>query len=143
MAKLDNDDFTGILTMDTDGDVVDLWLAEYEERIFRQHFNKDFADLVYDATPPADLSDFITGFFNRFRRILFAEYQKQKNYLTAGNLASEVEPSVGSVGINFKARVIEIHNEGVDDCNTFVLSYDWSNYDVNFIPFQHQNVLGL
>lgn len=143
MSKLTHTNFTGTLTMDTDGAMVDVWLADNEERIFRRHFDKDFADLVYDQTPPAEVVTFNAGFFPLFRRVLFAEYQCQKNYLTAGNLASEVSPSLGGVGINFKSRVIEIHNEGADDCNNFVLAYDWSNYDVKFIPFQHKNVLGI
>lgn len=143
MSKLTHTNFTGTLTMDTDGAMVDVWLADNEERIFRRHFDRDFADLVYMQTPPAEVVTFNAGFFPLFRRVLFAEYQKQKNALTAGSLASEVSPSLGGVGVNFKAHILEIGNEGADDCNEFVLSYDWSNYDVNFIPFQHKNVLGI
>ena len=143
MHKLSNTDFVGTLTMDTDGDVVNIWLEDNEQRIFRQHFNKDFADEIYQQTPPADLSDFIAGFFPAFRRVLFAKYQLQKNTLTAGSLASEVSPSVGGVGINFKAQVCEVGNDGADDCNNFVLSYDFGTYDVKFIPFKHSNIYGV
>lgn len=143
MSILKYTDFTGTLTMDTDGEVVNVWLADNEERIFRKHFDKDFSDQVYNTQPPADLQDFIGGFFTAFRRVLFAEYQRQKNMLTAGNLASEVEPSLGGVGINYKAFIVQMHNEGADDCNNFVLAYDWSDYDANYIPFQHQNILGI
>ena len=65
MHKLSNTDFVGTLTMDTDGDVVNIWLEDNEQRIFRQHFNKDFADEIYQQTPPADLADFIAGFSRR------------------------------------------------------------------------------
>ena len=41
MHILDNTYFTGTLTMDTDCEVVNLWLEDNEQRIFRQHFNKD------------------------------------------------------------------------------------------------------
>ena len=129
--------------MDSDCCIVNIWLKDNEERIFRQHFNKEFADEIYQQTPPADLADFIAGFFAAFRRVLFAEYQKQKNAITAANLASEVSPSLGSVGVNFKAQVCEVGNDGADDCNNFVLSYDFGTYDVKFIPFKHSNIYGV
>ena len=129
--------------MDSDCCIVNIWLKDNEERIFRQHFNKDFADEIYQQTPPADLADFISGFFAAFRRVLFAKYQLQKNSLTAGSLASEVSPSVGGVGVNFKAQVCEVGNDGADDCNNFVLSYDFGTYDVKFIPFKHSNIYGV
>ena len=143
MSKLDATYFTGTLAMDSDCCIVNIWLEDNEERIFRRHFNKEFADLVYQQTPPADLADFIAGFFAAFRRVLFAEYQKQKNAITAANLASEVSPSLGSVGVNFKAQVCEVGNDGADDCNNFVLSYDFGTYDVKFIPFKHSNIYGV
>ena len=143
MSKLDATYFTGTLAMDSDCCIVNIWLKDNEERIFRRHFNKDFADLVYQQTPPADLADFIAGFFAAFRRVLFAEYQKQKNAITAANLASEVSPSLGGVGVNFKAQVCEVGNDGADDCNNFVLSYDFGTYDVKFIPFKHSNIYGV
>ena len=143
MHILDNTYFTGTLTMDTDCEVVNLWLEDNEQRIFRQHFKKEFADEIYQQTPPADLADFIAGFFAAFRRVLFAKYQLQKNTLTAGSLASEVSPSVGGVGINFKAYVCEVGNDGADDCNNFVLSYDSGTYDMRFIPFKHSNIYGI
>lgn len=143
MRKLSNAAFTGTLAMDTDGDVVNVWLDGNEERIFRRHFNNEFSSLVYMPHPPADLEPFISGFFSAFRRVLFAEYQRQKNALTAGSIASEVSPSVGGVGVNLKAHVCEIGNEGADDCNNFVLGYDFGTYDVRFIPFQHSNIYGV
>lgn len=143
MSKLDATYFTGTLAMDSDCCIVNIWLEDNEQRIFRQHFNKEFADLVYQQTPPADLADFIAGFFAAFRRVLFAEYQKQKNAITAANLASEVSPSLGGVGVNFKAQVCEVGNDGADDCNNFVLSYDFGTYDVKFIPFKHSNIYGV
>ena len=143
MSKLDATYFTGTLAMDSDCCIVNIWLKDNEERIFRRHFNKEFADLVYQQTPPADLADFIAGFFAAFRRVLFAEYQKQKNAITAANLASEVSPSLGGVGVNFKAQVCEVGNDGADDCNNFVLSYDFGTYDVKFIPFKHSNIYGV
>ena len=143
MSKLDATYFTGTLAMDSDCCIVNIWLKDNEERIFRQHFNKDFADEIYQQTPPADLADFIAGFFAAFRRVLFAEYQKQKNAITAANLASEVSPSLGGVGVNFKAQVCEVGNDGADDCNNFVLSYDFGTYDVKFIPFKHSNIYGV
>ena len=143
MSKLDATYFTGTLAMDSDCCIVNIWLKDNEERIFRRHFNKDFADEIYQQTPPADLADFIAGFFAAFRRVLFAEYQKQKNAITAANLASEVSPSLGGVGVNFKAQVCEVGNDGADDCNNFVLSYDFGTYDVKFIPFKHSNIYGV
>ena len=143
MSKLDATYFTGTLAMDSDCCIVNIWLKDNEERIFRQHFNKDFADEIYQQTPPADLADFIAGFFAAFRRVLFAEYQKQKNAITAANLASEVSPSLGGVGVNFKAQVCEVGNDGADNCNNFVLSYDFGTYDVKFIPFKHSNIYGV
>ena len=143
MSKLDATYFTGTLAMDSDCCIVNIWLKDNEERIFRRHFNKEFADLVYQQTPPADLAEFIAGFFAAFRRVLFAEYQKQKNAITAANLASEVSPSLGGVGVNFKAQVCEVGNDGADDCNNFVLSYDFGTYDVKFIPFKHSNIYGV
>ena len=143
MSKLDATYFTGTLAMDSDCCIVNIWLKDNEERIFRRHFNKEFSDLVYQQTPPADLADFIAGFFAAFRRVLFAEYQKQKNAITAANLASEVSPSLGGVGVNFKAQVCEVGNDGADDCNNFVLSYDFGTYDVKFIPFKHSNIYGV
>ena len=143
MSKLDATYFTGTLAMDSDCCIVNIWLKDNEERIFRQHFNKDFADEIYQQTPPADLADFIAGFFAAFRRVLFAEYQKQKNAITAANLASDVSPSLGGVGVNFKAQVCEVGNDGADDCNNFVLSYDFGTYDVKFIPFKHSNIYGV
>ena len=143
MSKLDATYFTGTLAMDSDCCIVNIWLEDNEERIFRRHFNKEFADLVYQQTPPADLADFIAGFFAAFRRVLFAEYQKQKNAITAANLASEVSPSLGGVGVNFKAQVCEVGNDGADDCNNFVLSYDFGTYEVKFIPFKHSNIYGV
>ncbi|MBR0335115.1 MAG: hypothetical protein IIX13_09300 [Bacteroidales bacterium] len=143
MSKLDATYFTGTLAMDSDCCIVNIWLKDNEERIFRRHFNKEFADLVYQQTPPADLADFIAGFFAAFRRVLFAEYQKQKNAITAANLASEVSPSLGGVGVNFKAQVCEVGNDGADNCNNFVLSYDFGTYDVKFIPFKHSNIYGV
>ena len=143
MSKLDATYFTGTLAMDSDCCIVNIWLKDNEERIFRCHFNKEFSDLVYQQTPPADLADFIAGFFAAFRRVLFAEYQLQKNSLTAGSLASEVSPSVGGVGVNFKAQVCEVGNDGADDCNNFVLSYDFGTYEVKFIPFKHSNIYGV
>ena len=143
MSKLDATYFTGTLAMDSDCCIVNIWLEDNEQRIFRQHFNKEFADLVYQQTPPADLADFIAGFFAAFRRVLFAEYQKQKNAITAANLASDVSPSLGGVGVNFKAQVCEVGNDGADDCNNFVLSYDFGTYDVKFIPFKHSNIYGV
>ena len=129
--------------MDSDCCIVNIWLKDNEERIFRRHFDRDFADLVYDENPPAEVVQFIDGFFPLFRRVLFAEYQKQKNAITAGSLASEVSPSVGGVGVNFKAQVCEVGNDGADDCNNFVLSYDFGTYDVKFIPFKHSNIYGV
>ena len=143
MSKLDSTYFTGTLAMDSDCCIVNIWLEDNEQRIFRQHFNKEFADLVYQQTPPADLADFIAGFFAAFRRVLFAKYQLQKNSLTAGSLASEVSPSLGGVGVNFKAQVCEVGNDGADDCNNFVLSYDFGTYEVKFIPFKHSNIYGV
>ena len=143
MSKLDATYFTGTLAMDSDCCIVNIWLEDNEERIFRRHFNKEFSDLVYQQTPPADLADFIAGFFAAFRRVLFAEYQKQKNAITAANLASEVSPSLGGVGVNFKAQVCEVGNDGADDCNNFVLSYDFGTYEVKFIPFKHSNIYGV
>lgn len=143
MSKLDATYFTGTLAMDSDCCIVNIWLEDNEQRIFRRHFNKEFADLVYQQTPPADLADFIAGFFAAFRRVLFAEYQKQKNAITAANLASEVSPSLGGVGVNFKAQVCEVGNDGADDCNNFVLSYDFGTYEVKFIPFKHSNIYGV
>ena len=143
MSKLDATYFTGTLAMDSDCCIVNIWLEDNEQRIFRQHFNKEFADLVYQQTPPADLADFIAGFFAAFRRVLFAEYQKQKNAITAANLASDVSPSLGGVGVNFEAQVCEVGNDGADDCNNFVLSYDFGTYDVKFIPFKHSNIYGV
>lgn len=143
MSKLDATYFTGVLAMDSDCCIVNIWLEDNEERIFRQHFNKEFADEIYQQTPPADLADFIAGFFAAFRRVLFAKYQLQKNSLTAGSLASEVSPSLGGVGVNFKAQVCEVGNDGADDCNNFVLSYDFGTYDVKFIPFKHSNIYGV
>ena len=143
MSKLDATYFTGTLAMDSDCCIVNIWLKDNEERIFRRHFNKEFSDLVYQQTPPADLADFIAGFFAAFRRVLFAEYQKQKNAITAANLASEVSPSLGGVGVNFKAQVCEVGNDGADDCNNFVLSYDFGTYEVKFIPFKHSNIYGV
>lgn len=143
MSKLKYTDFTGTLTMDTDGAVVDVWLADNEERIFRRHFDSDFADLVYMQTPPAEVVTFNDGFFPLFRRVLFAEYQKQKNALTAGNLASEVSPSLGGVGVNFKSHNLEIGNEGAIDCNDFVLGFDFGDLNVSFVPFQTSNIYGI
>lgn len=143
MSKLKYTDFTGTLTMDTDGAMVDVWLADNEERIFRRHFDSDFADLVYMQTPPAEVVTFNAGFFPFFRRVLFAEYQKQKNALTAGNLASEVSPSLGGVGVNFKAHILEIGNEGAIDCNDFVLGFDFADLNVSFVPFQTSNIYGI
>lgn len=143
MSKLTHTNFTGTLTLDTDGAMVDVWLADNEERIFRRHFDRDFADLVYQQTPPADVVPFIAGFFPLFRRVLFAEYQKQKNALTAGSLASEVSPSLGGGGVNFKAHIIEIGNEGAIDCNDFVLGFDFGDLNVSFVPFQTSNIYGI
>lgn len=143
MSKLTHTNFTGTLTLDTDGAMVDVWLADNEERIFRRHFDRDFADLVYQQTPPADVVPFIAGFFPLFRRVLFAEYQKQKNALTAGSLASEVSPSLGGVGVNFKAHTIEIGNEGATDCNEFVLGFDFGDLHVSFVPFKTSNIYGI
>lgn len=142
MHILDNTYFTGTLTMDTDCEVVNLWLDDNEQRIFRRHFDKGFADLIYSEDQPEDLAGFVTGFFTAFRRVLFAEYQRQKNALTAGSLASEVRPSVGGMGVNFKAHVCEIGNAGADDCNNFVLGYDFGTYNVKFLPFGHTNIFG-
>ena len=142
MSKLDATDFTGTLTMDADCCIVNIWLNDNEERMFRRHFDSEFADLVYQDTPPDEVVSFIAGFFPLFRRVLFAEYQRQKNALTAGSLASEVQPSVGGVGVNFKAHVCEIGNEGADDCNNFVLGYDFGTYNVTFLPFGHNNIFG-
>ena len=111
MSKLTHTNFTGTLTMDTDGAMVDVWLADTEERMFR--------------------------------RVLFAEYQKQKNAITAGNLASEVSPSLGGVGVNFKANILEIGNEGAIDCNDFVLGFDFGDLAVKFVPFQTSNIYGI
>lgn len=143
MSKLKYTDFTGTLTMDTDGAMVDVWLADNEERMFRRHFDKDFADLVYMQTPPAEVVPFIAGFFPLFRSVLFAEYQKQKNAITAANLASEVSPSLGGVGVNFKALILEIGNEGAIDCNEFVLGFDFGDLNVSFVPFQTSNIYGI
>jgi len=143
MSKLKYTDFTGTLTMDTDGAMVDVWLEDNEERMFRRHFDSDFADLVYDENPPADVVPFVAGFFPLFRRVLFAEYQKQKNALTAGSLASEVSPSLGGVGVNFKARTLEIGNEGAIDCNDFVMGFDFGDLHVSFVPFQTSNIYGI
>ena len=143
MSKLKYTDFTGTLTMDTDGAMVDVWLEDNEERMFRRHFDRDFANLVYDETPQAEVVTFINGFFPLFRRVLFAEYQKQKNALTAGSLASEVSPSLGGVGVNFKARTLEIGNEGAIDCNDFVMGFDFGDLHVSFVPFQTSNIYGI
>ena len=143
MSKLTHTNFTGTLTMDTDGAMVDVWLADNEERMFRRHFDSDFADLVYQQTPPAEVATFIAGFFPLFRRVLFAEYQKQKNAITAANLASEVSPSLGGVGVNFKAHILEIGNEGAIDCNEFVLGFDFGDLHVAFVPFQTSNIYGI
>lgn len=143
MSKLTHTNFTGTLTMDTDGAMVDVWLADNEERIFRRHFDRDFADLVYQQPPPTEVVSFIAGFFPLFRRVLFAEYQKQKNAITAGSLASEVSPSLGGVGVNFKAHIIEIGNEGAIDCNDFVLGFDFGDLHVSFVPFQTSNIYGI
>lgn len=143
MSKLNHTNFTGTLTMDTDGAMVDVWLADNEERMFRRHFDREFADLVYDENPPAEVVPFIAGFFPLFRRVLFAEYQKQKNALTAGSLASEVSPSVGGVGVNFKAHTLEIGNAGAIDCNDFVLGFDFGDLHVAFVPFQTSNIYGI
>lgn len=143
MSKLTHTNFTGTLTIDTDGAMVDIWLADNEERIFRRHFDREFADLVYDENPPAEVVPFIAGFFPLFRRVLFFEYQKQKNAITAGSLASEVSPSVGGVGVNFKAHTLEIGNEGAIDCNDFVLGFDFGDLHVAFVPFQTSNIYGI
>lgn len=143
MSKLDSTDFTGTLTMDSECCIVNLWLKDNEERIFRRHFNKDFADLVYDENPTAEVAQFIAGFFPLFRRVLFADYQKQKNAITAANLASEVSPSLGGVGVNFKAHILEIGNEGAIDCNEFVLGFDFDDLNVSFVPFQTSNIYGI
>lgn len=143
MSKLTHTNFTGTLTMDTDGAMVDVWLADNEERIFRRHFDGEFAELVYQQTPPAEVVPFIAGFFPLFRRVLFAEYQKQKNALTAGSLASEVSPSLGGIGVNFKAHILEIGNEGAIDCNDFVLGFDFGDLNVSFVPFQTSNIYGI
>lgn len=143
MSKLDATYFTGTLAMDSDCCIANIWLKDNEERIFRRHFDKDFADLVYDENPPAEVVQFIDGFFPLFRRVLFAEYQKQKNALTAGSLASEVAPSLGGVGVNFKAHTLEIGNEGAIDCNEFVLGFDFGDLNVSFVPFQTSNIYGI
>ena len=143
MCKLDATYFTGTLTMDADCCIVNIWLRDNEERIFRRHFNKEFADLIYQQTPPAEVADFIAGFFAAFRRVLFAEYQKQKNAITAANLASEVSPSLGGVGVNFKSHILEIGNEGAIDCNGFVLGFDFGDLNVSFVPFQTSNIYGI
>lgn len=143
MSKLDATYFTGTLTMDADCCIVNIWLSDNEERIFRRHFDKDFADLVYMQTPPAEVVTFNAGFFPLFRRVLFAEYQKQKNALTAGILASEVSPSLGGVGLNFKAHTLEIGNEGAIDCNDFVMGFDFGDLNVSFDPFQTSNIYGI
>lgn len=143
MSKLTHTNFTGTLTMDTDGAMVDVWLADNEERIFRRHFDSEFADLVYDEIPPAEVVPFIAGFFPLFRRVLFAEYQKQKNAITAANLASEVDPSLGGVGLNFKAHILEIGNEGAIDCNDFVLGFDFGELALKFVPFPTSNIYGI
>lgn len=143
MSKLNHINFTGTLTMDTDGDVVDVWLADNEERMFRRHFDREFADLVYDENPPAEVVPFIAGFFPLFRRVLFAEYQNQKNALTAGSLASDVSPSVGGVGVNFKSHILEIGNDGAIECNDFVLDFDFGDLHVAFVPFQTSNIYGI
>lgn len=143
MSKLDATDFTGTLTMDSECCIVNLWLNDNEERIFRRHFDSDFADLVYDENPTSDVAQFIAGFFPLFRRVLFAEYQKQKNTITAANLASEVSPSLGGVGVNFKAHILEIGNEGAIDCNNFVLDFDFDDLNVSFVPFQTTNIFGI
>lgn len=143
MSILKYTNFTGTLTMDTDGEMVDVWLADNEERIFRRHFDRDFADLIYQQNPPAEVEPFIAGFFPLFRLVLFAEYQKQKNALTAGSLASEVSPSLGGVGVNFKAHIIEIGNEGSIDCNDFVMGFDFGDIHVAFVPFQTSDIYGI
>ena len=143
MSKLTHTNFTGTLTMDTDGAMVDVWLEDTEERMFRRHFDSDFADLVYQQTPPSEVATFIAGFFPLFRRVLFAEYQKQKNAITAGNLASEVSPSLGGVGVNFKSHILEIGNEGAIDCNDFVLGFDFGDLAVKFVPFKTSNIYGI
>lgn len=143
MSKLDATYFTGTLTMDDDCCIVNIWLSDNEERIFRRHFDRDFADLVYGETPPAEVVTFIAGFFPLFRRVLFTEYQKQKNALTSGSLASEVSPSLGGVGVNFKAHILEIGNEGAIDCNEFVLGFDFGDLSVKFVPFQTSNIYGI
>lgn len=143
MHILDNTYFTGTLTMDTDCEVVNLWLDDNEQRIFRRHFDRGFADLIYSEDQPEDLAGFVTGFFTAFRRILFAEYQRQKNAITAGNLASEVSPSLGGVGVNFKAHILEIGNEGAIECNEFVLGFDFGDIPVKFVPFQTSNIYGI
>lgn len=143
MSKLDATDFTGTLTMDADCCIVNIWLKDNEERMFRRHFDSEFADLVYDDTPTAEVVPFIEGFFPLFRRVLFAEYQKQKNAITAANLASEVSPSLGGVGVNFKAHILEIGNEGAIDCNDFVLGFDFGDLNVSFVPFQTSNIYGI
>lgn len=143
MSKLDATYFTGTLAMDSDCCIVNIWLKDNEERIFRRHFDRDFADLVYDENPPAEVEPFIDGFFPLFRRVLFAEYQKQKNAITAANLASEVSPSLGGVGVNFKAHILEIGNEGAIDCNEFVLGFDFGDLNVSFVPFQTSNIYGI
>lgn len=143
MSKLTHTNFTGTLTMDTDGAMVDVWLEDNEERMFRRHFDREFADLVYMEAPSAEVGPFVAGFFPLFRRVLFAEYQKQKNALTAGSLASEVSPSLGGVGVNFKALILEIGNEGAIDCNEFVLGFDFGDLTVKFVPFQTSNIYGL
>lgn len=143
MSKLDATYFTGTLTMDADCCIVNIWLRDNEERIFRRHFDSGFADLVYDETPPAEVVSFIAGFFPLFRRVLFAEYQKQKNAITAANLASEVDPSLGGVGLNFKSHILEIGNEGAIDCNDFVLGFDFGDLAVKFVPFKTSNIYGI
>lgn len=143
MSKLDATYFTGTLAMDSDCCIVNIWLKDNEERIFRRHFDRDFADLVYDENPPAEVVQFIDGFFPLFRRVLFAEYQKQKNAITAANLASEVSPSLGGVGVNFKSHILEIGNEGAIDCNDFVLGFDFGDLHVAFVPFQTSNIYGI
>jgi hypothetical protein len=143
MSILDATDFTGTLTMDADCCIVNIWLSDNEERMFRRHFDSDFADLVYQETPTAEVVPFIAGFFPLFRRVLFAEYQKQKNAITAANLASEVSPSLGGVGVNFKSHILEIGNEGAIDCNEFVLGFDFGDLAVKFVPFQTSNIYGI
>ncbi len=142
-SLLKSGDFYGFLSLDTDITLVDLWLDENEEFVFRMHFDAGFSDLVYSTTPPPKVQEFIGGFFPLFRRVLFFEYQKQKNALTAGTLAGETAPSVGGVGLNFKAHILKIGNDGATTCNKYVSEFDFGALNVKFIPFQTSTIFGI